>query len=88
MQSNGKLAVHQNVTFEANTALQDGGAVSFPLEVRFNPFLVLYVLIGFSMVGLICLEIGSRPSGVVCFDSFFESWFDLQRHLTKRRRKG
>ena len=48
MYTDGVLEVHDNVTFEANTAVQDGGAVSLPIEIGFHPF-----SFSFSRVGLI-----------------------------------
>jgi hypothetical protein len=36
MSGDGELAVHDNVVFEANTAAEDGGAVSRPLEIGFT----------------------------------------------------
>jgi predicted outer membrane repeat protein len=36
MSDGGVLAVHDNVVFEANTAAEDGGAVSRPLEIGFT----------------------------------------------------
>ena len=50
----GKLEVHDNVVFEANTADVWGGAVSLPFTALVLTLLLMYVLIEFSRVGLIC----------------------------------
>ena len=43
MYSDGVLEVHDNVVFEANTAVDDGGAVSLPFDtVLLLPSVVFY----------------------------------------------
>ena len=37
MYTDGELTVHANVVFEANTARDDGGAVSLPFDTVANP---------------------------------------------------
>ena len=54
MYTGGELAVHDNVVFEANTAGEDGGAVSRPLEIAFHPSVVVcFSIIRFARVGSI-----------------------------------
>ena len=36
MRNDGLLEVHDNVTFEANTAEVEGGAVSLPISIGFH----------------------------------------------------
>ena len=54
IEQGGKLEVHDNVVFEANTADVWGGAVSLPYTSSVLTLLLLNVLIGLSRVGLIC----------------------------------
>ena len=52
MGTGGELAVHDNVTFEANAAAY-GGAVSLRFSSIARPSGVFYVLKGFARVGSI-----------------------------------
>ena len=47
MYTDGVLAVHDNVTFEANTAGRYGGAVILPFNLLFT-FLLWYMAISFA----------------------------------------
>ena len=51
MWEGGELAVHNNVTFEANTAGSRGGAVSLPFNFSCT-FMLWYVATGFLGVDL------------------------------------
>ena len=42
MSTGGVLEVHDNVTIEANTAGDDGGAVSLPIEIGFLLLVVAF----------------------------------------------
>jgi len=42
MYTDGVLEVHDTVTFEANTAVFHGGAVSLPLEIDFQLAILLF----------------------------------------------
>jgi len=53
MYTGGELTVHDNVVFEANTAEDDGGAVSLPFDTVFYSFLLWCFVIGFARFGLI-----------------------------------
>ena len=50
MRTDGLLAVHDNVTFEANTAAEWGGAVSLRSNSIVNSSADIYVLIGFARI--------------------------------------
>ena len=42
LHTNGVLAVHNTVTFEANTAGEDGGAVIIPIVIDFHPYFLSF----------------------------------------------
>ena len=42
MSTEGVLEVHGNVTLKANTAGDDGGAVSLPLEIGFHLTILIF----------------------------------------------